>query len=165
MPQAPAHAVKSLEAIAPHCAGPIMPLGTSGSLTLAGKPESSLLESGTGPVGVRDLGVWQSPQPAAIVRYLPRSTWESSDFWDEQPAMHSITVSNRKRETPNSVVCCRSTSALLLRVGIVNEEGGGNCPLLPDYITREGCWGGGYNHRLRAGTECAGGLLSFGLRL
>jgi hypothetical protein len=93
-------------------------------------------------VGVRDLGVWQSPQPAAIVRYLPRSTWESSDFWEEQPAMHSITVSNRKRETPNSVVCCRSTSALLLKVGIVNEEVGGNCPLLPDYITREGCWGG-----------------------
>src|SRR4030067_436621 len=79
-PQGPYQAVKCWLVTATHLAGsaPMISLGSGGSLSAAGCPDSNLDESGIGPIAVMALGEWQSLQPPNVTRYSPRLTMEVS---------------------------------------------------------------------------------------
>src|SRR5512146_751684 len=70
MPHGPAHAV--MDPVKAPTQGPT-DAGGGGRVMSAGCPESIRVMSGAGPLAPIVHGVWQSLQPMAVTRYLPRA--------------------------------------------------------------------------------------------
>src|SRR5262245_41373887 len=71
--------------------------GASPGANAAGCPDSMRDMSGSGPSGVICHGVWQSLQPIAVTRYLPRSTGvRSGSLPTEKPATAAIRAATEK---------------------------------------------------------------------